>query len=87
MKNIKERIELIRAMELIARCVNDENVFINTWLSYGIADGDITDDTTDDDLEDYTEDDTFADLMGTFLYLMRKASKSGLYCDGILSTE
>ena len=59
----------------------------NVYDTYGIADGDITDDTTDDDLKDYTEDDTFADLMGTFLYLMRKASKSGLYCNGILSTE
>jgi hypothetical protein len=36
----KERVELVRAMELIARAVNDEDVFM-TWLISGVADGDI----------------------------------------------
>lgn len=80
-----ERIELVKAMELIARTVNDEFVF-DMWLTYGIADGDITDDADDEELEYYTEDENFADLMETFLDLMSKAKKSGcLYSDGIVS--
>ena len=81
----KERVELVRAMELIARAVNDEDVFM-TWLISGVADGDINESTTDEELDYYTEDENFADLMDTFLYLMSKAKKSGgLYADGIVS--
>lgn len=83
--NISERIKVVRAMETIARCVNDESVF-DYWLAMGVADGDITDDTTDEDLECYTDDENFADLMSDFLILMGKAGKSGgLYCDGVVS--
>ena len=83
--NKAERIELVKAMETIARAVNNENVFM-TWLVDGVADGDIKGDTTDEELEYYTEDDTFADLMDTFLYVMFNANKSGgLCCDGIVS--
>ena len=82
---MKERIAMIRAMELIARSVNDETVF-NHWLSWGIADGDINENTTDEELEYYTEDEEFAELMGTFLELMSDAYRSsGLYSDGIIS--
>lgn len=83
--NTKARCEIIRAMELIARTVNDEEVF-ESWLIDGVADGDIDEDTTDEDLDYYTEDETFADLMDSFLYLMRGAYKSGgLYADGVVS--
>lgn len=81
----KERVELVRAMELIARAVNDESVFM-MWLNCGVADGDIKPDTADDELEWYTEDERFADLMDTFLELMSRAKQSGgLYADGIVS--
>ena len=83
--NLSRRAKVVRAMETIARCVNDEEVFYR-WLLYGIADGDIDDDTTDENLEYYCEDKTFADLMERFLDLMTAAKKSGgLYKDRIVS--
>ena len=83
--NLSRRAKVVRAMETIARCVNDEEVFY-PWLLCGIADGDIDDDTTDEDLEYYCEDKTFADLMERFLDLMNAAKKSGgLYEDKIVS--
>ena len=83
--NLSRRAKVVRAMETIARCVNDEEVFYR-WLSYGVADGDIDDDTNDEDLEYYCEDKTFADLMERFLDLMTAAKKSGgLYEDRIVS--
>lgn len=82
-----ERIEVVRAMETIARCINNEEIFMG-WLMVGVADGDITPETTDEDLEYYIEDDTFGELMGTFLRKMAQARKDGgLYCDGIVSEE
>ena len=94
--NKVERIKLVRAMEYIARQVNDEDVF-ELWLTEGVADGDIEYgkmEADDADLEKdrwsglnfYVEDSNFSDLMETFLTLMRKAQKSGgLYCDGVVS--
>lgn len=83
--NLSRRAKVVRAMETIARCVNDEEVFYR-WLLCGIADGDIDDDTTDEDLEYYCEDKTFADLMERFLDLMTAAKRSGgLYEDKIAS--
>ena len=83
--NLSRRAKVVRAMETIARCVNDEEVFYR-WLLCGVADGDIDDDTTDEDLEYYCEDKTFADLMERFLDLTTAAKKSGgLYEDRIVS--
>ena len=88
---IVERIKMIKAMEFIARQINDEEVFYG-WLSIGVADGDVEYgdlDVKKDDkeyLEYYLEDVHFADLMDTFLHEMTKAKKSGgLYCGGIVS--
>ena len=82
-----ERIGMIRAMETIARCINNEEIFMG-WLMCGVADGDITPETTDEDLEWYAEDENFQDLMDCFLRRMARAKASGgLYCDGIVSTE
>lgn len=84
-KNIKERIELLRAMELLARSVNDETDLMG-WLMCGVADGDIDEDTTDDELIDYVEDDdSFAEIMGCFLRTMNRAKDGGLYCDRVVS--
>jgi hypothetical protein len=83
--NKKARCEIVRAMELLARIINDEDVF-EAWLMEGVADGDIDDETTDEELDWYIEDENFADLMETFLYVMAKARKSGgLYADGVVS--
>ena len=84
MKN-KLRTEVVRAMETLARSVNDEYVF-EEWLMEGVADGDIEPTTEDEELEYYIEDETFAELMGTFLNVMKNAYKSGgLYVDGVVS--
>lgn len=87
--NNAERIKMVKAMEYIARQINDEPAF-EPWLIVGVADGDIKygdlESNLDDDLVlDYCDDETFADLMDTFLYVMKRASKGGLYCDGIIS--
>lgn len=83
--NITERAEVIKAMETIARCVNDESIF-ELWLIRGIADG--TDLRDPDEIGYYAEDENFADLMTEFLYLMIEAGDNGgLYCDGITSKE
>ena len=83
--NLSARAKVVRAMETIARGVNDEDVFYR-WLLCGVADGDIDEDTTDEDLEYYCEDKTFADLMERFLDLMTAAKRSGgLYEDKIVS--
>lgn len=77
--NIKERAEVVKAMETLARCINDEEIF-EYWLMEGVADGET-------DFEDYyTEDENFKELMTLFLRLMTAARKSGgLYCDQICS--
>lgn len=92
--NIPERIKMVKAMEFIARQINDEEVF-EGWLINGVADGDIpygslepqTEDL--DNLYSYIEDDKdFADLMACFLRRMTAAKKSGgLYCDGVVSSD
>lgn len=86
-----ERIKMVKAMEFIARQINDEYVF-GDWLVNGVADGDIpygdltVGETDEDNLEYYLKDDPFIDLMDTFLRVMCKARKSGgLYCDDVVS--
>lgn len=85
--NKNERAEVVKAMETIARCVNDEDV-LESWLMCGVADGDINEDTTADEIIEmgYTTDDTFKDVMSVFLRMMKNAWNSGgLYCDGVVS--
>lgn len=86
-----ERIQMVKAMEFLARNINDEDVF-EKWLICGVADGDIdygelvTTPDDEDILDYYLGDEAFADLMDTFLNIMAKAAKSGgLYCDGVVS--
>lgn len=89
--NATERIKMVKAMEYIARQVNDENVFMR-WLMGGVADGDIEYGDLSAAREssaaaDYVNDDeSFADLMGCFLRLMHSARQSGgLHCDSVTS--
>lgn len=82
---LSTRAEMVRAMEFIARQVNDEEIF-ESWLMNGVADGDIDGKETDEDLSYYCEDENFADLMERFLDLMENAKESGgLYCDRVVS--
>lgn len=90
--NVKERIKAVKAMEFLARQINDEDVFCS-WLSLGVADGDIqygdlSECEGDADLDCYIRDQDFANLMWLFLRKMSQAYKSGgLYCDRVLSQE
>lgn len=87
--NKVERLKLVKAMEYVARQVNDELVFAG-WHILGVADEDIKygdlgvscDDM--DELSYYIQDDNFRELMSLFVTVMVKARKSGgLYCDGV----
>lgn len=82
--DLHERAEMVRAMDLIARTINDEEIF-EPWLINGVADGDIDGTETDEELDYYCEDDQFSDLMELFLRLMQRAKTNGLYCNGIVS--
>lgn len=93
MMNKTERIKMVKAMEYIARQINDEEVF-EAWLMCGVGDGDIpygnlTVETDDfESLDFYLSDKEFADLMDEFLRVMRYAGKKGgggLYCDNVVS--
>ena len=88
-----ERIEMVKAMEFIARQINDEEVF-EGWLMSGVADGDIVysdlsaDDPETDEAAYYITDENFRDLMRCFLRRMRGAYNSGgLYCDDVCSGD
>lgn len=89
--NTIERANMVKAMELIARSINDEE-YVMWWLEEGVADGDLTPpphtEDWDNDLGCYIEDDNFSELMGLFLKLMHKAYKDGgIYCDDVLSAN
>ena len=90
----EERIAMVKAMEYIARQVNDENG-VMTWLMNGVADEDIPyadfqyRDVSDEDMAQFyvDNDKDFADLMAAFLRLMAYARRfGGLYCGGAVST-
>ena len=77
-KKIENRKRMVLAMEMIARAVNDEEVF-ESWLMYGVPDGEITRysiDTNEVD-EYFTEDEHYRELMDLFLMVMKNAYKSG----------
>ena len=80
------RIKVVRAMETLARCVNDEDIF-EMWLVGGVADEDIKDGTPDEYIGDvYTDDDTYRDLLDCFVRMMAQARRSGgLTSDGIVT--
>lgn len=97
--NAIERMKMVKAMEFIARCINDEEVFYD-WIIYGVPDGDIEYgdlNVTEDDIDPYycgaegwwnqkEANEHFSYLMWLFLNRMAYASKSGgLYCDGVVS--
>ena len=71
------RIEFVKAMDMIARSVNDEEI-LEQWLTFGVADEDINEDTPDEYIADmYCEPDCMKSLLDTFLSVMTKARKSG----------
>lgn len=89
-KCLGERIKVVKAMEYIARQINDEEVFIH-WLACGVPDWEVPyGDLTTDPLYDLEwmckDDERYSDLMRVFLDCMAAAKKSGgLYSDGVTS--
>ena len=98
-KNQIERAELVRAMEIIIRHINDEEI-IEAWLMNGVADGDIDEKTTLKSIYDnYCADDKgFQEIMACFCRSMRymvedaeldvhdrRAGNGMLYCDNLVS--
>lgn len=78
MKGSKNRAEMVKAMDLLARSVNNEE-YLEPWLMCGVADGDITSETTLQEIIElgYTDDDTYNELTEVFLRVMSYARKDG----------
>ena len=86
--NLKERVSVIRAMDTIIRSLNDERDIL-WWLDSGIPDGEINKETTDEELYWLVDDDeSFADIMSTFIKIMRRQPINGaMWVDNVLSKE
>lgn len=87
----KLRLKAVKAMDFLAHMLNNEELFIDMWLTEGVADGDIESGDLEvtaedeDNLGGYIEDDNFRDLMWVFLRSMSAAcTDGGLYCDGVI---
>lgn len=79
--NKSYRSKVVRAMDTLAYCINDEYV-LERWLVNGVADGDIIE--GEDVPEEYLDDETFQELLDLFMKLIAAAKKSGgLYCDRV----
>ena len=86
--NLKERISVIRAMDTIVHRLNDEE-YIAWWLEDGVPDGEIDEETADEELYWLVDDDkSFADIMSTFIKIMRRQPVDGaMWVDNVLSKE
>lgn len=86
--NFKERVSVIRAMDTIIRSLNDERDIL-WWLDSGVPDGEINEETTDEELYWLVDDDeSFADIMSTFVKIMRRQPVNGaMWVDNVLSKE
>ena len=86
--NLKERVSVIRAMDTIVRSLNDERDIL-WWLDSGVPDGEINTETTDEELYWLVDDDeSFADIMSTFIKIMKRQPVNGaMWVDNVLSKE
>ena len=86
--NLKERVSVIKAMDTIVRSLNDEE-YVAWWLEDGVPDGEIDEETTDEELYWLVDDDeSFADIMSTFIKIMRRQPVNGaMWVDNVLSKE
>lgn len=84
--NLKERVSVIRAMDTIVRSLNDGRDVL-WWFEYGVPDGEINEETTDDELLWLVDDDKlFADIMSTFVKIMKRQPINGaMWVDNVLS--
>lgn len=81
--NMHVRADAIRAMDFLARSINDEPICVNYWLSDGVADGDVDGTETDEDLDYYTEEDNFVEMTILFVKCMNAARRDGIYVDNV----
>ena len=81
--NMHVRADAIRAMDFLARSINDEGICFDYWLSDGVADGDVNGQETDEDLDYYTEEDNFVEITDLFVRCMNAARRDGLYVDNV----
>lgn len=86
-----DRYNLIKAMEIVIRNLNNEDQ-IDRWLMNGIADGDLDSTTLElsqseiENLEYYDDNDNFKFLMKLFTKIISAANKDGgLYNTGVVS--
>ncbi len=70
----EEKINTLKMMDNIARKVNDEELFYNYWLAFGIPD-----EASEEDYEDLAEDPFYEEMEEVFKKLMKMALKDGLY--------
>ena len=86
--NLRERVSVVRAMDTIVRSLNDERDIL-WWLDSGVPDGEINEETTDEELYWLVDDDeSFADIMSTFIKIMRRQPVNGaMWVDNVLSKE
>ena len=86
--NFKERVSVIRAMDTVVHNLNDEE-YVAWWLEDGVPDGEINEETADEELYWLVDDDeSFADIMSTFIKIMKRQSVNGaMWVDNVLSKE
>lgn len=73
-KKIKERLEVLRAMNTIAKFFNHEDAYLN-WIC-----GAVPDQADEDDLESIAEDEEmFSDAVDVFKFIWKTYLKDGLY--------
>ena len=88
-KNVAERVELLKAMDVVVRSLNDESV-MDLWLTNGVPDG-----ADDSDYESIAEDvatpededgDTscFEECCRCFTACIAMGAKHGYYSGGVL---
>ena len=71
--SLEERIVNLKMMDNVARKVNDEELFYDYWLAFGVPDG-----ASEEDYEDIAKED-YENIEKVFKKLMTMAKENGLY--------
>lgn len=67
------KIDMLKMMDRIARKVNDEDIFYDYWLAYGVPD-----EATEEDFKEIADTD-FSEIEDVFKSLISLASQDGFY--------
>lgn len=94
MKNEMKKAEVIRAMDILARAINNSDIFYEKWLTCGLADGEIDYSKPYEEQlntlieEELTDGEILSEMMGVFLSCMKDADEDGgLYVGGVHSDK